>query len=421
MKRILMPAFVAAGLLNATFAQTEQPTYFHQMENSLTAFNPAVSVIIDTLYYADSSEEGMSHLKEEMPGFGGHHHSDDDHDHGFDDGFNLREIEVQISAEVDNYLKASVILAFTDDESEVETAEIETTCLPWGLQAKAGKFFSNFGYINAQHPHQWDFTDQPLIYELALGSHGLNDTGVQASWLAPTPFYLLTGVEAFQGDNDYMFNEVDSDEYPSDDGPRVGVGWLKIAPNLAGNHACQFGVFGGYGKNQEVHDEDDDGIHDEWLDGHSWFWGGDVVYKYDSSRPYGQGDVTVQAEYFGRKMDMTVRRSDLEPDLVDHDKTNRQDGFYAQAVYGFLPRWRGGLRLDMVGLINSVDFPDGSDDDYGDSWRSSAMLDFSPSEFSRIRFQVSNGDYETEDGSENAWEGFIQLTVSLGAHGAHTF
>ncbi|MCK4564878.1 MAG: zinc-regulated TonB-dependent outer membrane receptor, partial [Verrucomicrobia bacterium] len=61
------------------------------------------------------------------------------------------------------------------------------------------------------------------------------------------------------------------------------------------------------------------------------------------------------------------------------------------------------------------------DFDYGDSYRTSAMIDFSPSEFSRIRFQVSNGDYETAAGTENVWEGFVQLVVSLGAHGAHKF
>jgi hypothetical protein len=75
----------------------------------------------------------------------------------------------------------------------------------------------------------------------------------------------------------------------------------------------------------------------------------------------------------------------------------------------------------MVGLTNSEELPNGTDSDYDASWRTSAMVDFSPSEFSRIRLQVSNGDYETEDGTQNVWEAFVQLTVSLGAHGAHQF
>lgn len=421
MKRIFIPAFVAAGLLNATYAQTEQPTSSLQTENSLTAFNPAISVIIDGLYYAENSKEGMSHTKEEMSGFGHAHSGEEEHDHGLEEGFNLRHLELQFSAEVDNYFKAAAIIAVSEDGAEVEVAEVETTGLPWGLQAKGGKFFSDFGYINAQHSHQWDFSDQPLIYELTLGEHGLNEIGAQLSWLAPTPFYLLFGGEIFQGGNEKMFAEVDADELPSPDGPGLGVGWVKFGPNLSGNHACQFGLFGATGRDQEEHDGDGDGDADHWLDGWSSFVGVDAVYKYYGGKSYGQGDWIVQAEYLYRTVDLTVEQHDLNPSLVGNDKVNKQDGFYAQTTYGFLPRWRGGLRLDMVGLTNSEELPDGTDSDFGDSWRTSAMVDFSPSEFSRIRFQVSNGDYETEDGTQNVWEGFLQLTVSLGAHGAHTF
>ena len=421
MKRFLMPAFAAAGLLAATYANTEQPDLSSNQSSSLKAFNPAVSVIVDTLFYAEDSKEGMAHTKEGMAGFGHAHHGGEEHHHGYENGFNLRHLELQFSAEVDNYFKASAIAAVSEDCAEIETAEIETTCLPGGFQAKAGKFFSDFGYINARHSHEWDFTDQPLIYELAFGSHGLNEKGAQVSWLAPTPFYLLAGAEALQGENEKMFSDIGSEELPSHNGPRLGIGWLKIAPNLPGNHACQLGLFGATGKQQEAHDGNGDETMDHWLDGDSTFWGGDVVYKYDSTRSYGQGDLTVQAEYFARKVDLTVEQHDLNPALVGNSKVNEQDGFYAQAVYGFLPRWRGGLRFDMVGLTNSEETPDGGSFKYGDSYRTSAMVDFTPSEFSRIRFQVGNGDYETATGTENVWEGFVQLMVSLGAHGAHKF
>ncbi|MBN2161445.1 MAG: hypothetical protein JXR25_05730 [Pontiellaceae bacterium] len=411
MKSFIVPALAATGLFANTYAD----------DTSLTAFNPAVSVIVDTVYYGENSSEGMSHLKEEMSGFGHVHADGEEHHHGFEEGFNMRHLELQFSAEVDSYFKASAIAAISEDGAEMETAEIETTCLPWGLQARAGKFFSDFGYINARHSHEWDFTDQPLIYELALGSHGLNEKGAQLSWLAPTPFYLLLGAEVFQGENEKLFTAVETDELPAHDGPGLGVGWIKFSPTLPGNHACQMGLFGAAGRHQEEHDGNGDGTADHWLDGYNAFWGGDAVYKYNSSRPYGQGDLTVQAEYLFRRTDLTVEQHDLLPALVGSDKVNEQDGFYLQGTYGFMPRWRGGLRLDMVGLTNSEQAPDGTDSSYGESWRSSAMVDFSPSEFSRIRFQVSNGDYETEDGTQNVWEGFIQLVVSLGAHGAHKF
>jgi hypothetical protein len=327
MKPVIIPALAAAGLLSAAYAQTEQPTLSSRPDNSLTAFNPAVSVIIDTLYYAESSKEGMSHTKEEMSGFGHAHGGEEEHDHGFEEGFNLRHLELQFSAEIDSYLKAMAIAAISEDGAEMEVAEIETTGLPWGLQVKAGKFYSDFGYINAQHAHAWDFSDQPLIYELTLGEHGLNEKGAQLSWLAPTPFYLLFGAEVFQGENEKMFVAVETDELPSSDGPGLGVGWVKFAPNLSGNHACQLGLFAATGRHQEEHDGDEDGTADHWLDGRSSFWGADAVYKYDAGKAYGQGDWVVQAEYLYRTVDLTVEQHDLNAALAGSDKVNTQDGF----------------------------------------------------------------------------------------------
>jgi hypothetical protein len=49
------------------------------------------------------------------------------------------------------------------------------------------------------------------------------------------------------------------------------------------------------------------------------------------------------------------------------------------------------------------------------------MLDWSLSEFSRLRLQFNRGSYETEDGREDVNEIMLQWSVSLGAHGAHTF
>ena len=388
---------------------------------SFQSFNPEISAIVDMFYHADDSADGISHVTEEMSGFG-HSHGGEDHHHGeTENGFNLRHLELQFSAEVDPYFKGSAIAAVDLDGAEMEEAKIETTCLPYGFAVRGGKFFSDFGYINAQHSHQWDFVDQPLIYQLTLGPHGLNDVGAQLSWLAPTPFYLLAGVEAFQGKNDMMFAYSGEDPLPHHNGPRVGVGWLKFGPDLPGNHGLQAGLFGAIGKDQEAHDGNGDGTSDHWLDGNSMFWGADCVYKYDSSQPHGKGDLTLQAEYFNRRKDLDMIANDLNPALVGNDRIDDQDGYYLQAVYGFFERWRGGLRGEQVGLINTTELPDGSQEDFGSSYRAGVMIDFTPSEFSRLRVQVNQGSYETADGREPVTEFFLQWMISLGTHGAHKF
>ncbi len=393
---------------------------------NLKAFNPDISAIVDMFYYDENSDEGMAHVVGEIAGFGhAHGESDDGHDHGHshgpEKGFNLRHLELQFSAAVDPYFKATAIAAIDLDGAEMEVAEIETTGLPLGLKVKGGKFYSDFGYLNAQHAHEWDFSDQPLIYQLTLGSHGLNDKGLQVSWLAPTPFFLMAGAEVFQGENENSFAYHGEGELPEDDGPRVGVGWLKVGPNLPGNHGLQLGLFAATGTHQEEHDGDGDGEEDHWLDGDTSFWGADLVYKYNAPHAYGQGDVTVQAEYFSRKKDLDLVAHDLAPEFVGNRRVDEQDGYYVQATYGFAPRFRAGLRWEQVGLTNESELPSGTREDFDRSDRISAMIDFTPSHFSRIRLQANHGSYATEEGDEDVTEVYVQWMVSLGAHGAHKF
>ena len=405
---------------------------------AVQSLNPDVSVIIDTFYHNDDSKEGIQHVFGEIAGFGHSHGDDNDHGHEhahLEDGFNLRHLELYLSADVDPYLKGWAIGAISEEDAELEEAVIQTTCLPGGLQLQGGKFFSNFSRINAQHSHEWDFVDPPLANQLVFGDHGLNEKGLQLSWLAPTPFQLLFGVEAFQGQNELAFQHHGEDPFDSASGPRVCLGWLKIGPNLPDSHGLELGLAGGRGVHQEEHDALDnadwfdngnvafasDGEADHWLDGHTTFFGADAVYKYDAARQHGAGDWTLQAGYLWRRQDLALVDHILPPAPVGENRVDTQDGYYAQAIYGFLPRWRAGLRWDQVGLINRSELPDGVRETFDDSRRLSAMLDFSPSEFSRLRLQVARGEYEVDDGNEDVWQVFIQWMISLGTHGAHRF
>ena len=391
-------------------------------KDGVQSMNPEISVIMDTFYHNSDAGHGVDEALAEMSGLGhGHGH---EHDHGhaaLEEGFGLRHLELYFSGDVDPYFKGYAIGAISEDGAEMEEAVIQTTCLPAGFQLQAGKFFSHFGRVNSQHTHQWDFVDQPLVYHLTLGEHGLNEKGLQLSWSAPTPFHLLTGVEAFQGENELLFSYIGGDELPDESGARLWVGWLKLSPNLPPKHGLQAGLFGGRGIHQEEHDGDADGEHDHWLDGHGLFAGADLVYKYDSKQAYGLGDFILQGEYFWRKKDLSVYRHDLNSLFEGRDRIDEQDGYYLQALYGFLPRWRAGLRWEQVGLTNESAFPDGATEIYDASHRIAGMLDFTPTEFSRIRLQANRGEYELEDGTEDFWQVYLQLMVSLGTHGAHNF
>jgi hypothetical protein len=50
--------------------------------------------------------------------------------------------------------------------------------------------------------------------------------------------------------------------------------------------------------------------------------------------------------------------------------------------------------------------------------KNSVMVDYNPSEFSRIRLQFAQ-DNSRQDVTDNQW--FVQYQMSLGAHGAHQY
>lgn len=400
-----------------------------------TAFNPEMSIIFDGVYYNE-----LSGRRHDPAGFeGGHGHGHDhghDHGHGLSEGFNLRETEFAFSASVDPYFDAFAMLVVEGtDHIDLEEAYITTRQLPAGLQLKAGRFLSDVGYINKQHPHEWDFVDRPLMNEFLFGDHGLQETGLQLSWTPATPFYSRFGVEVLQGETDGVANHVG---HPSavagterilDDaaGPRLATAFSKFAPNLGYSHALQFGLFGGYARSYQNTDEHSTRFED-W-EGDAWFAGTDWVYKYDAGRSQGHRDFTLQAEYMYREVDVDRLDVYFEDDngiqagdtANEQSFRNRHDGAYVQATYGIAPRWDVGLRYDALGLTNEIGRGDG--ETFGRSDRYALQVSFMPSHFSRLRAQVNYNDFYDDDHGERegSWELMVQYNMSLGVHGAHSF
>ena len=165
-------------------------------------------------------------------------------------------------------------------------------------------------------------------------------------------------------------------------------------------------------------------LHETGLAGNADLWGVDVVYKYDGNGADGQGDFQFQAEYLRSIQDMSVRAS-AHPEQIGSGRTYTTDGLYAQATYGFLPRWKAGVRYDVLGLTNEV--TGGERASFGSSDRWTADIIWSLSEFSQLRAQYAYNDIlvgENDDGGE-ARERFgafyLQFLMSLGSHGSHQF
>lgn len=384
------------------------------------SFNPAISLILDGRY-ADH------HNRFELPGFqlGG--------EAGLPEkGFSLGHTELTISANIDDRFYGHAAIAVHDHhgetETELEEAFFETVGLGHGLTFKAGRFFSHLGYLNSQHEHAWDFADAPLVYAALFGNR-LRDEGVQARWLAPTDLYLELGVEITRGDR-----------FPAGDnsGNNGRVLFAKLGNDLGAHASWQLGAsayqseFISRSAADHGHDHEHGREHEHGAfaleDGEVKIAGIDAVFKWaPTGNPMAQQWV-LQAEYFRREENATLEFIEDSHDLLaDYDGV--QSGYYLQAVYRFMPGWRAGMRYDRIEAdndfverqSNGVDLTEFLQDTHFDSrdaiQRRTFMIDWSRSEFSRIRFQY--GYLDMPHGRDELF--LIQYTMSLGAHGAHRY
>lgn len=374
-------------------------------------FNPDISLVLDGRYgsYKNSSDYAL-------PGFmlGG------EASRGTQ-GYHLGHNELSLSANIDDmfYGKLTTVIADHEGETEVELEEayIETLAIGDGLTVKAGRFFSDIGYLNNQHGHAWDFTDAPLIYRALFGNQ-LIDDGVQVSWLAPTDTYFKIGVEGLRGER-----------FPAggaeNDGRGANTLFAKFGGDVGISNAWQLG-FSHWkadinGREAGAHTH---GAASEvpTFYGNSKINAIDFVWKWSPNGNSHERNLKIQAEYFERNEN---GRIDMVEDGTVNETTTykgKQNGAYIQAVYQFMPRWRVGYRYDQLkannsGLDTDVLGEAGLDVAGHTPKRTTIMLDYSHSEFSRIRFQYAKDDSYNE--SDDLF--FIQYIVTLGAHGAHRF
>ena len=380
-------------------------------QQSENAFNPAVSAILNGVYSNLSQDPNSYRINGFVPTMG--------------DvapprrGFSLGESELGLSANVDHLFRGTLIASITpEDTIGVEEAYIQTLSLSRGFSVKAGRFFSAVGYQNQIHAHAWDFTDQPLVMKAFLGGQ-LNDDGVQVKWVAPTELYLDLGAELTRGRG-----------FPAGDPNKNGAGAVNWFAHLGGdigaNLAWQTGLNYHVTSPRDRGYEDPQSASSNTFTGSSKLWAASGVLKW---APEGNSTATnfkLQGEYFRRKESGDLTFDPAGAALTD-GYASRQSGWYLQGVYQFMPQWRVGYRYDQldsgttsIGLVDSgaltaADFPVLAG--YKPK-RHAAMLDWSPSEFSRVRLQLAR-DYSRRDQPDN--QVFLQYIVSLGAHGAHTF
>ncbi|MDZ4255301.1 MAG: TonB-dependent receptor [Sulfuritalea sp.] len=414
-------AETAAGQAQVARDASRQPA-------AASAFNPEISMVLAGMYNNTSQDPrqdptGAAGRERRIQGLvpaGGELNPEAR-------AWNLGESELALSANIDPHFRGTFLAAISPaNEIGVEEAHIQTLGLGNGFGIKAGRFFSGVGYANEQHPHLWDFSDAALPYQAFFG-HQLAYDGVQLKWLAPTDLFLELGAEFGRARG-----------FPANDGERNKNGLMS---------GSVFAHVGG-----------DLGVANSWRGGASFFastprertyddvdstnttvtnsFSGksntavlDFVWKWSPEGNARDGGFKFQSEWFRRREagELTYDTAAASLGTAADSFRSAQTGFYAQGVWQFMPQWRAGYRYDQlsaanlaVGLVDSATLA-AADLPLLQSFkpqRHTAMVDFSPSEFSRIRFQVARDQSRPGINDNQVWVHYI---MSLGAHGAHKF
>jgi hypothetical protein len=294
-------------------------------------------------------------------------------------------------------------------EAELEEAWVQTRGLPGGFQARAGRFSSQIGYLNEQHPHADDFTERPLLYRAFLGGHWFDD-GLRLNWTAPTPFYLTVGTEVFRGRQ--LVEEAASSRNPG----AITLS-MKAGNDIGISQSWQLGASYLHNRREaaieEDHEEEANG-HEEHGHSHSHgaflsgerMWMLDAAWKWAPEGNNRQQQLKLIGEY--------ARVTD--PNRYA-DRSDYHEALSLSAVWRLSQEWEVGARTDWL----KAKLPHEDHFDDAKLREHALMLAWKPSHMQtlRLQFTIQPRAEGFEDRSNRTVQ--LQYVLSFGAHSAHSF
>ncbi|MEW6774660.1 MAG: TonB-dependent receptor [Bdellovibrionota bacterium] len=347
-------------------------------------------------------------------------------------GFTLQQAELSLTGAVDPYVRGEghIILFIEDGETiiELEEAFLTSQQLPWGLQVKAGQFFTEFGRTNPLHPHAWHWQDQPLILSRLFGPDGQRGPGARVSWLIPVPWSSELVLSTQNANGETMVSFLGEEEEGAGVGGRdnvnarvkdlgdlVYLARLVNAGDLTDDVSVQLGLSGLAGPNGTSENT------------RTWIYGADLVLKWRPGGAKGWPFFILEGEFAGRSYESAAVASPVVPEETLHDY-----GFYAQGLWGFHTGWAAGFRYEYAtGKEEGVDTLGGtvvprSEDPFRDNrHRLSPILVWHPSEFLRLRLQY-NFDRAAHlalsaPSGKNAHSVWTGVEFLIGSHPPHQY
>ena len=271
------------------------------------------------------------------------------------------------------------------------------------------------------HAHAWDFADQPLVYQGFFGNQRGQD-GVQLKWIAPTNLLVELGAETGNGDafpgtreggnglnGTTLFAHIGGD-IGDNASWRAGGAWIDLdaeGREYEDSNAAGLPVLNAFTGRSETW------VADAVL---KWAPGGDPRCATSSCRAStctaGKRATSHSTSKMPRCPMRTAARS-LAGTCRGFTSSDRV-GARAFATTRSIPATP---RLGwLLGTRSAADFPALLP---SDPTRTTLMLDWNPSEFSRLRVQYAWDD--ARDGGDTDQQLQLQYLYGIGAHGAHKY
>jgi len=325
---------------------------------------------------------------------------------GLESLFFPREVELSLFGAIDPYARGELRIETGQEERGGELslvlgeAHLTLTALPYGTQLKVGFMRNRFGFLNPLHFHDRPFIDNPNVLQQFFGKEGLVESGFEATWVAPLPFYLEVLGGVFNGQNDVAFGR---DQISN---PLV-TGRVRTFLELGDWGAIQLGASVAAGQTPEQKS--------------STILGFDAKYKF-TPPGWQRAAFSVLGEYVLSFRDVVV----TDADGFDGTRHRNSQGFYVGGElrpfkHGELSKWLLGFRYDRT------QYPTAS----GTEWAVQPFLSYYPSEFLRFRLGYKQtarsrccSYLESQDDGGSARqvsEYFLQATFIMGAHPADRF
>jgi hypothetical protein len=332
--------------------------------------------------------------------------------------FDFRSAELNLMAAVDPFANLYAVINGTDEGLEVEEAAFLTTSLPYNLTVRGGRFFANFGRFPHWHDHELPFVNRTPSLDTFVDGEAKAD-GAELIHLFKTPFFLQGTLGAYTkiGAENERLKEVDP-----------ATGGLDFAGHSNGRPWSADTYLQRLFTNVEFSDltNMDIGISNAvtprqyYVGGirredpaPRWLSGVDLTFRYEPTGAGQVGRLLWGTEIF-RNDERRLQPLALDTDLDgvgDTDTFDRQHalGGYSYMDWRFARRFSGGGFFD---LAQNLDSRRANTNTYG------ITLNFLPSEFQRIRLQLSQA--KVNDGSKTDNQVFVQWFGTIGTH-VHVF